>query len=202
MEINYQNISKVYLNYLSETSKEFDTENKIDRLLLDCIADNKHLWKLEDVARMQHLGFESVAKAKLEIDVVNQRRNETINKLDSLLDKHLCNAQLESPSKFYSESPGMLLDRLAILFIKQNFIRQLIGKIDEKNLKSEYLEKEQLLNQNITDLGLFTDLYFDKIRKGETYFKIYQPLKIYNDHRIKNALRLLMKNDMVVIPYK
>lgn len=191
MEITYQNISKVFLNYLSETSKEFETENEFDRLLLDCIADNKQLWKLEDVSRMHHLGFESIAKAKMEIDVVNQRRNETINKLDSLLDKHLCNVQLESPSKLYSESPGMLLDRLAILFIKQRFIKQLIDKIDDKNLKSDYLEKEQLLNQSITELGLFTDLYFGRIRKGEIFFKIYEPLKIYNDQRIKVYIKLL-----------
>jgi hypothetical protein len=191
MEITYQKISKVFRNYLTETSKEFETENEIDRLLLDCIADNKQLWKLEDVARMHHLGFESVAKAKMEIDVVNQRRNETIHKLDSLLDKNLCNVSLESPSKFYSESPGMLLDRIAILFIKQHFIKQLIDKIDDKHLESEYLEKERLLNQNIIELGLFSNLYFDRIRNGEIFFKIYEPLKIYNDLRVKEYIKAL-----------
>lgn len=189
MEVTYQYISKVFCHYLSETSKEFESENEIDKLLLDCIANNKQLWKLEDVARMHHLGFESVAKAKMEIDVVNQRRNETINKLDLLLDKHLCNVQLESLAKFYSESPGMLIDRLAILFIKQNFMRQLINHIDDKHIRSEYLEKEQQLNQSITDLSLFTNLYFDRIKNGEVFFKIYEPLKIYNDQRVKKYIK-------------
>ncbi len=191
MEISYQNISDVFQNYLSETFKELMAENEIDNLLHDCIADNQRLWKLEDVARMHHFGFESVAKAKMEIDIVNHKRNETINKLDSLLDKLLCNTPLESPAKFYSESPGMLIDRLAILFLKQNFLKQLIDQIDDKPIKSEYLEKERLLNQNITDLGLFTDLYFDRIRKGETFFKIYQPLKIYNDQRVIGYIKAL-----------
>jgi len=191
MKITFQYISKVFYHYLSETSKEFEAENEIDRLLLDCIANNKQLWQLEDIARMHHLGFESIANAKMRIDEINQSRNETINKLDLLLDKNLCNVQLESSSKFYSESPGMLLDRLAILFLKQNFMRQLVVKIDEKNLQNEYLKKELLLNQNIAELGLFTDLYFDRIRKGEAFFKIYQPLKIYNEHRIKKYLKTI-----------
>ena len=192
MEITYQYISKVFYHYLSETSKEFEAENELDKLFLDCIADNKQLWKLEDVARMHHLGFEFVAKAKMRIDIVNQRRNETINKLDSLLDQHLCNVQLESPSNFYSESPGMLIDRLAILFIKQNFIRKLIDEINDKHIRSEYKEKEQQLIQNITDLGMFTDLYFDRIRNGETFFKIYKPLKVYNDERVKSNIQALL----------
>lgn len=191
MKITYQYISTFFLHYLRGTLKEFEPPNEISKLLLDCIENNYRLWELEDAARMHHLGFESVANAKMEIDVINQRRNEAINELDSFLDQHLHNVELESLSKFSSESPGMLIDRLAILFIKQHFIEQLIDVIDDKQLKIEYLEKMKQLNQNIADLGLFTDLYFDRIRNGEAFFKIYNPLKIYNDQRVKNYIKLL-----------
>lgn len=193
MKLTYQYISDVFRHYLSDASDESDAQDEIGKLLHDCIATNKKLWKLEDVARMHHLGYESVAKTKMEIDMVNHKRNETINILDSFLDKHLCNVQHGSMSKFYSESPGMLIDRLAILFIKQDFIQQLIDKMDDKHLRIEFVEKEQLLNQNITDLGLFLDQYFDRIRNGEAFFKIYRPLKIYNDQRIMKYIKSMTK---------
>ena len=190
MKITYHTVSIVFSHYLNNTSYELNkSENELNSLLNICIRTNKNLWELEDKVRMHHLGLEFVAKTKMEIDIVNQKRNEIINSLDSFLDKHLCNIQQESISGFYSESPGMLIDRLAILFIKQHFIQQLIEKIDEKDLKSEFIEKQRQLNQHITDLGMFLDQYFDKIRNGEVFFKVYKPLKIYNDQRIMKYIQ-------------
>ena len=191
MKITYKYISRTFQNTLSQCCDEIEGENVVGRLLFHCIEINKTLWHLEDVSRMHDLGFENIAKAKMEIDLANQKRNETINQLDLLLDKHLGNVPLQSLDKFYSESPGMLIDRMAILFLRHNFIKQLVVHIENKELRDEYLEKEKQLIQNLNDLGIFLDSFFDKISNGEAFFKIYKPLKIYNDQRIKNYIKRL-----------
>jgi hypothetical protein len=140
---------------------------------------------------MNDLGFERIAKTKMEIDSNNQRRNDIIRELDLLLDRILGNVDGESLTKLYSESPGMLIDRLAILFIRYSFVNQLIAVIKEDELRTEYMEKGKLLSQNMSDLGMFLDSYFNKISNREVYFKIYKPLKIYNDNRIKAHIQQL-----------
>lgn len=191
MKVTYQYISKVFLDTLSKSSVNVD-ESEISQLLVDCFETNKTLWQLEDVSRMHYLGFENVAKAKMEIDLVNQKRNEIISQLDLLLDKHLGNVPVQSLEKYYSESPGMLIDRIAILFLRHHFLSQLLNMIADNELRSEYLEKEKLLSQNLYDLGCFLDAYFSKILKQKIYFKIYKPLKLYNDQRVKPYIEKLI----------
>jgi hypothetical protein len=191
MKISYQDISNVFQHSLDKSSTPFKAETEISQLIFSCIEINKQIWKLEDISRMHYFGFENIAKTKMEIDLANQKRNETINQLDVMLAKILGNVQLESLEKFYSESPAILIDRIAILFIRYHFIKKLISIIDNNELRNEYSEKEKHLTQNIYDLGAFLDSYFDKIENREVYFKVYKPLKIYNDDRVKSYIQLL-----------
>jgi len=191
MKASYQYITKVFQHSLNQSTKPFEPQNEISELLFTCIGINKKLWKLEDVSRMHELGFEAIAKTKMEIDLANQRRNETINQLDVQLEKLLGNVQSKSLEKFYSESPAILIDRIAIMFIRHHFIKELIAIIEDKELRHEYLDKEKLLTQNMNDFGEFLDSYFDKIANGEVFFKIYKPLKIYNDQRVKKYIKTL-----------
>lgn len=193
MKVTHQYISKIFQDTLNKTSVNVD-ESEISQLLFACMETNRTLWQLEDVSRMHDLGFENVAKAKMEIDLVNQKRNETISQLDLLLDKELGNVPVQSLENFYSESPGMLIDRMAILFLRHHFISQLLNLITDEELRSEYLEKEKQLSQNLNDLGAFLDFFFYRISKGEVFFKIHKPLKIYNDDRVKKHIRNLFTN--------
>lgn len=194
MKVGYQYISNVFRYSLNQNTTSFEAHNEISKLLFACIEINKRLWKLEDISRMHELGFEAIAKAKMEIDTVNQKRNETINELDLILDKYLSNTQLESLTNFHSESPGMLIDRIAILFIRHHFIQELIIVIEDKELQHEYLDKEKQLTQNMNDLGEFLNSYINKIVNGEAFFKVFRPLKIYNDDRVKKYIQLLHRN--------
>jgi hypothetical protein len=191
MKVSYQYITKVFQHSLSQSTTPFEAQNEISELLFACIEINKKLWKLEDVSRMHELGFEAIAKTKMEIDLANQRRNETINQLDVQLERILRNVQSESLEKFYSESPAILIDRIAIMFIRHHFVKELIAVIEDKELRHEYLDKEKLLTQNMNDFGEFLNSYFCKIENGEVFFKVYKPLKIYNDERIKKYIKTL-----------
>ncbi len=191
MKISYKYISEIFQNALNQNSVKIEDKNKIGQLLFCCFEINKTLWNLEDISRMHHLGFESIAKAKMEIDLYNQKRNDTINQIDLFLDEHLGNVTLQSLDKFYSESPGMIIDRMVIIFIRHHSIKQLIDLIKDKELKEEYIVKKNQLAQNLNELGIFLDSYFGKISNREAFFNIYKPLKIYNDDRIKIYIKIL-----------
>jgi len=85
----------------------------------------------------------------------------------------------------------MIIDRLVILFIKLSVIEKLLLIIKEKTLKQDYLNKKKLILKQIMNLGNFLDSYFIKIKQGEVFFEIQQPVKIYNDSRIKRYVKLL-----------
>lgn len=164
---------------------------QLDNLISSCMEVNLKLWKLEDEARMKNKGFKSIAIAKGEIDQNNHIRNEIIQNLDMQIEHMLNNNSLGTHEKYQAESPGMLIDRIAILFIKQMKIWKLTIVISDENLKAEYLEKWKIVTQQISDSGKFLDYYLDKIKNGTAFFKIYRPMKIYNDERIKKYLQSL-----------
>jgi hypothetical protein len=61
-------------------------------------------------------------------------------------------------------------------------------------LKKEYREKEDIISKQINHLGNFLDFYFNKLEHKEIFFEIQQPVKIYNNKRIKKYIKLLQKS--------
>ena len=187
--INFKKNSEIFSNFLAGISTSSIINNKLERLIKTGIEINQKLWDLEDSARMANLGAEHIANVKQEIDKTNQKRNDLIRQVDIEIKKQikpLCPAK-----QFYSESPGMIIDRLVILFIKLSVIEKLLLIIKEKTLKQDYLNKKKLILKQIMNLGNFLDSYFIKIKQGEVFFEIQQPVKIYNDSRIKRYVKLL-----------
>jgi len=192
--INFKKISKIFSQFLDNTLTIHNNKGRLDQLIRSNIEVNRRLWDLEDIARMHNLDFEHVALAKQEIDKNNQTRNNLVQKIDVELEKVLKNNPSGPIEKFYGESPGMVIDRLAILFIKLSVIKKMNSVIEEKDLKREYLNKEKVISNQINKMGNFLDLYFLRIQQGEVFFEIQQPVKIYNDNRIKKYIKILKKN--------
>lgn len=61
--------------------------------------------------------------------------------------------------------------------------------IDEDYLRLEYLEKEKILKGQIESIGNFLDLYMERLLKKEIFFEIQQPVKIYNDARVRKYIK-------------
>jgi hypothetical protein len=76
------------------------------------------LWHEEDIARRDDLPAERIRMAKRTIDRINQRRNDFIELIDSELQDFLNPAQSGCPQ--HSETPGMIIDRLSILALKES----------------------------------------------------------------------------------
>lgn len=189
--ITFQKISNIFSNALNSKPSSLNQTTEINKLINLCMEINLKLWRLEDIARMKDLGFERIAKAKIEIDKYNQIRNEIIQSIDFEFERLLQSSSINSQENFYAESPGMLIDRIAILFIKQVMIKKITLLIDDKQLRDEYLEKGKNVEQQTKDTGAFLDTYFLRIQRGEAFFKIYKLTKIYNDTRIKVYIKQL-----------
>ncbi len=194
--ITFQNISDIFWNFLNSNSVHMNHVDDLSHLIKSSIEVNQRQWNLEDITRMKELGFESVALAKQEIDKSNQIRNDLIQKMDVEIEKILDNDPLGPKEKFYAESPGMIIDRLAILSIKLSVIRKITVLITDKHLKAEYLGKEKDVSEQINEIGTFLDSYFFKIRKGEVFFKVQKSIKIYNDKGVRTYIKNLMEQSI------
>lgn len=187
MTITLSKISEIFSNFIKTPNAEGVYEDNDQKLIYRLIKTNKILWDLEDSARLSELGDSHVAKAKKDIDTCNQQRNDLIREIDALLYHHF-DVSRAGKESFYSESPGMIIDRLSIIFIKLSIVQQLISLIEEVDLKSEYLEKEKILLSQIESIGNFLDLYIERLIKKEVFFEIQQAVKIYNDKRVKKYI--------------
>jgi hypothetical protein len=193
MTIIFSKISEIFSNLIKTPNAEGVYEDNAQKLIYRLIKTNKTLWDLEDSARLFELGDSHVADAKKDIDIYNQQRNDLIREIDALLYNHF-DVSRAGKESFYSESPGMIIDRLSIIFIKLSVVRRLIPLIEKADLKSEYLEKEKLLLSQIENIGNFLDLYIERLIKKEVFFEIQQAVKIYNDKRVKKYIDVINLN--------
>lgn len=194
--LNFKTISKIFSDFLdgTPTISNLKSEARLVYLIRLNIETNRKLWDLEDSARMAELGTEHVANTKQAIDKNNQIRNDLIGEIDTEITNQIQLVPLKSQEQFYSESPGMIIDRLAILYIKLSVIRDLSSLIKEAGLLEKCKAKENIILRQVDLLGNFLDSYFDKLKCKKVFFEIQQPVKIYNDKRIKKYIRILKQN--------
>ena len=188
MTITFFKISEIFSNFIKNPKVDSINDDEIQKLVYLLIKINKTLWDLEDSARLSELGDGHVANVKKNIDIYNQQRNDLIRKIDTVLHR-LLNVSRGVKESFYSESPGMIIDRLSIIFIKLSVVQKIIAVIEEDDLRLEYLEKEKILTGQIKSIGNFLDLYIERLLKKEVFFEIQQPVKIYNDARVMKYIK-------------
>jgi|SRR3989344_2334984 len=189
---NSKIISKIFSDFLNNPSAIPEHKEKLNHLIWLNIKTNQELWNLEDLVRMAELGLDHVATTKQEIDKNNQIRNDLIREIDIEIADQI-GVSHGFQEQFYSESPGMIVDRLAILLIKLSVIRDLLSVVKEKDLQEEYAEKESIILKQIDRIVNFLDSYFAKLACKEVFFEIQQPVKIYNDPRLRKYIKILKK---------
>lgn len=190
--LNFEIITKIFSVFFNNPGKNFEYNQKIEKLVWLNIKTNRTLWDLEDSARLVELGDRHVSDTKRKIDKNNQTRNDLIRKMDMEI-INLFSVSPGSKENFYSESPGMIIDRLAIIFIKLSVIQNLLSVIQEDNLKKEYKEKKDILLNQIDRIGDFLNSYFSKLTSKEVFFEAQQHIKIYNDKRVKKYIKIIKR---------
>lgn len=159
------------------------------------LAEEEHktnflLWHVEDEARRRDVGDAVIAQCKRDIDKLNQRRNDLIEKIDHCLTALAEPCVPESaPQAYNTETIGSALDRLSIICLK-------IFHMDEQMKRSdagpEHVEacgrRLAVLAQQHKDLVASVIDLLDEYAAGVKRPKVYFQFKMYNDPQLNPAL--------------
>lgn len=151
---------------------------------------NFELWHTEDAARIPDAPDVEIAKIKRSIDVINQRRNDLVEKCDLFLLKTLEDSNRPKASaELHSETPGLMIDRLSILSLKLFHTKE---EIERVNAPAGHAERNRgrydILTEQRGDLAECLDRLWQQVLSGERRFKLYRQLKMYNDPTLNPRL--------------
>ena len=157
------------------------------RLVQENHLRNFQLWHEEDVARREDLGVEAVYRAKRAIDRYNQERNNFIEEMDRLIVAALQPPTSNCPRN--SETPGMMVDRLSILALKEFHMQEETvraeASADHRQKCAEKLARIRTQRDDLT--RCVSDLVEDVIARRRT-FSVYFQFKMYNDPALNPEL--------------
>lgn len=157
------------------------------RLVQENHLRNFALWHEEDVARRDDLGSERVRQAKRAIDRYNQERNNFIEEMDKELVAAL--KPVESGVPRNSETPGMMIDRLSILALKEYHMREetLRAGVAERHRAACAEKVERIVRQRADLTECLAELLADVAARRRT-FSVYYQFKMYNDPSLNPQL--------------
>jgi hypothetical protein len=148
---------------------------------------NFQLWHEEDIARRDDLGSERVHQAKRAIDRYNQERNNFIEEMDKALVAALQPAESGCPKN--SETPGMMIDRLSILALKEYHMREEVERDDASGAhRAKCAEKLARIRLQRADLTQCLAELLDAVVARTRSFAVYYQFKMYNDPALNPQL--------------
>jgi hypothetical protein len=148
---------------------------------------NFMLWHEEDIARRDDLGSERVHQAKRAIDHYNQQRNNFIEEMDKVLVADLQPAESGCPKN--SETPGMIIDRLSILALKEFHMREETQRADATDEhRGKCAEKLARITLQRSDLTQSLTELIEAIIVKTRSFAVYYQFKMYNDPALNPQL--------------
>lgn len=148
------------------------------------------LWHEEDIARRDDIPLLRIREAKRNIDRFNQQRNNSMEEIDNWILNALSSSVIhEANAKLHSETPGMMIDRLSIMALKEFHMHEqtLRTHVSSEHV-SACLSKVQILIEQQSDLTNCLLELLDSIFSGKKRFKIYRQLKMYNDPTLNPQL--------------
>ena len=160
-------------------------------LALASQGDNFQIWHEEDKARDPAAGTETIARVKRNIDKLNQQRNDAMERIDEFVVEELQRRRVRPgpAAPLHSESVGSIVDRLAILALKIYHMREEAGREDAG---AEHVracaDKLAVLEEQQADLAGCLDALQESLCRGQTRFKVYRQMKMYNDPALNPVL--------------
>lgn len=148
---------------------------------------NFQLWHEEDKARRDDKGYEYVYHAKRNIDELNQLRNDMIERIDQWIIKNYPPMKEDCPAN--SETPGMIIDRLSILALKEYHMLEQAQRTDaEEHHLQICRQKSHVIQLQLTQLATALTELLDEIAQQKRRFNVYHQFKMYNDPNLNPQL--------------
>ncbi len=168
-----------------------DEREEFWKLLLLLQSHNFEIWHEEDKARDPKAGAEKVAQVKRNIDALNQKRNDTMEKLDEYILEQLNRTGIRPApdASLHSETVGSILDRLSIQALRIFHMREeaLREDADEPH-RRECRERLSILEEQQKDLHDCLGTFQEELLSGRRLFKVYRQMKMYNDPNLNPVL--------------
>ena len=157
------------------------------RLLEENHLRNFSLWHEEDVARRDDLGFEAIYRAKRNIDRFNQERNNFAEQMDQAIAAELQPRESGCPRN--SETPGMMIDRLSILALKEFHMHEETVRPDASaEHRAKCAEKLARIRRQRDALTACLGELLAEVAAGRRTFSVYFQFKMYNDPALNPQL--------------
>ena len=174
---------------LHSTEGKLEIETNADGLMALAMAQHRanfELWHEEDKARAPGVSDAEIARVKRAIDVLNQRRNDLVEKMDVWLIDRL---EQNSGAPLHSETPGLMVDRLSILALKMYHTHEEAYRVSATEAhRRRNRERLALLEEQRNDLAGCLDALWAEVLGGTRRFKLYRQMKMYNDPKLNPAV--------------
>ena len=162
-------------------------EGPLGALVLAQHRANFDLWHREDEARDPTAGDQVIANVKRKIDLLNQRRNDLVERIDGTLLEAAGTQAAGVP--LHSETPGLMIDRMSILALKIFHTREQAERSGAgEGHRERNRERLEVLLEQRRDLADCLDELWKEVKAGRRRFKLYRQLKMYNDPELNPVL--------------
>lgn len=198
-ESNYNDLFMIHVKTILELQLRKVTEWHLsiqmseDALPWKFVEENTYwnfmLWHEEDIARIKDIDPLRIVEAKRNIDKYNQQRNNSMEKIDEWVLNYIQTNKIPAGTKLHSETPGMMIDRLSIMTLKQYHMQEEVERVDAS---AEHIAsckaRVNVLTEQITDLSNALQQVLYDIQNSVLSFKVYRQLKMYNDPSLNPQL--------------
>ncbi len=189
MHFNPDEISNLQVTLTARWHEKIPTAagSEFLRLVQENHLRNFQLWHEEDIARRDDLGSERVHQAKRAIDRFNQERNNFIEEMDKVIVAALKPAESGVPRN--SETPGMIIDRLSILSLKEYHMHEETVRAEATEPhRAACGEKLARITRQRADLTQCLSELLGAIIAGTRTIAVYYQFKMYNDPALNPQL--------------
>jgi hypothetical protein len=178
-----------YLNHSDQLNKPLKNLNRIWEFIQSNHLYNTFLWQEEDQARRINVPDKLIADNKRAIDKYNQKRNDTIEKIDIEILSRIPENHFTSDNIWInSETAGSIIDRMSINSLKCFHMEKQTKRETDKD-HIELCTKKLLQLQIQGDyLASCFNLLLANITAGKATYKIYRQFKMYNDKKLNPYL--------------
>ena len=162
---------------------------------LRCLVVAQHrwnflLWHVEDTARRRDVSDTVIADCKRQVDALNQKRNDGMEKVDQCLVRLLEPLlPVSAEPRRNTETVGMAVDRLSILALKIYHMEEQTRRTDAgpEHIRS-CAGKLAVLRQQRDDLRRAVLELIDDYAAGRKVITLYSQFKMYNDPALNPEL--------------